>query len=110
MQSLLVASDEHTTSWAWAFAKTTPRRMNRLPLLVSRAGSSRNARSCTVTTSGARDGGMIRLVACTTSTGPVAISTCGHRTLCQASYIAARVIGSDATGTGGVHGDDGVRR
>ena len=90
---------------AWAFAKTTPRRMNRLPLLVSRVGH-RGTRGRAPSRRAARcDGGMIRLVACTTSTGPVAISTCGHRTLCQASYIAARVIGSDAIGTGGVHGD-----
>ena len=37
-------------------------------------------------------------------------STCGHRTPCQASYIAARGIGSDGPGPRGVHGDDGVRR
>ncbi len=44
--------------------------MNRFPRFVSWSGKSRNAKSWIVTTSGARVGGTIRLVACTMSTGP----------------------------------------
>ncbi len=67
------------------------RSKKRTPLRVNVRGSRRNARSWTVTTSGADRGGMAMPVAWTTSTGPVARSTAGRRS--QVPRLVERLAG-----------------
>jgi len=66
-QSAAVTADGTTTTSASSRAIASARRKNALPRGVKWLGSRRNARSCTVTTSGALPRGIAQVVACTTS-------------------------------------------
>ena len=84
-QSARVASDGHTTKAASPRTRARNRVNTDTPRGVKWPGSCRKWRSWTVATQGARDAEATWAVACTTSTGPVARSTTGRRSRCQAS-------------------------
>ena len=84
-QSSRVACDGHITRVASRRASSMARRKKLTPRRVNCSGLRRNARSWTVTTSGADGGGTAMPVAWITSTGPVARSTAGRRNQCHDS-------------------------